>query len=150
LLQFGSQSIGAFLYYTVTLLLPCIIILFLHLLSINHKCIQYCYFSLLYKPVVQKLKMDSNSSMGEFYVLRCPGYYSCIVLEPSIVLLRKRVILLFRDIIYVIIIFYSWYLTIYEHFISVCGINDHGHHAMSTWFYSQNRVWQKLHPIWLY
>jgi hypothetical protein len=37
--------------------LPCIIILFLHLMSINHKCTQPCYFPLLYKPVAQKVKM---------------------------------------------------------------------------------------------
>jgi hypothetical protein len=29
----------------LSLLLCCIIILFLHLLSINHKCTQSCYFS---------------------------------------------------------------------------------------------------------
>jgi hypothetical protein len=38
--------------------LPCIIILFLHLLSTNHKCTQSCYFPLLYKPAAQKVKMD--------------------------------------------------------------------------------------------
>jgi hypothetical protein len=46
------------------LLLPCIITLFLHLLSTNHKCTQPCYFLLLYKPAAQKVKMDmKNSSM---------------------------------------------------------------------------------------
>jgi hypothetical protein len=47
--------------------LPCYyplhIILFLHLLSTNHKCIQPCYFPLLYKPVAQMVKMDNNSLM---------------------------------------------------------------------------------------
>jgi hypothetical protein len=47
----------------LSLLLPCIIILFLHLLSTNHKCIQPCYFSLLLKPATQKERMDWNSSM---------------------------------------------------------------------------------------
>jgi hypothetical protein len=42
----------------LSLLLPRIIILFLHLLSINHKCTQTCYFSLLLKPAAQKEKMD--------------------------------------------------------------------------------------------
>jgi hypothetical protein len=53
-------------YHCVTvlsLLLPCIIILFLHLLSTNHKCTQPCYFSLLLKHAAQKEKMDWNSSM---------------------------------------------------------------------------------------
>jgi hypothetical protein len=40
------------------LLLPCIIILFLHLISTNHKCTQPCYFP----PAAQKERMDWNSS----------------------------------------------------------------------------------------
>jgi hypothetical protein len=39
--------------------------------------------------------------------MRCPGCYSHSVLEPSVVLLHKRVALDFRDIIFVIIILYS-------------------------------------------
>jgi hypothetical protein len=46
----------------LSLLLPCIITLFLHLLSINHKCAQPCHFPLLLKPAAQKEKMDWNSS----------------------------------------------------------------------------------------
>jgi hypothetical protein len=46
----------------LSLLLHCIIILFLHLLSTNHKCTQPCYFPLLLKPAAQKAKMDWNSS----------------------------------------------------------------------------------------
>jgi Trk-type K+ transport system membrane component len=60
-------SIRAFLltHFTIVLflLLPCIIILFLHLLSTNHKCTQPCYFPLLLKPVAQKEKMGWNPSM---------------------------------------------------------------------------------------
>jgi hypothetical protein len=63
----GESSIGAIFclpFFTVlSLLLPRIIILFLHLLSTNHKCIQPCYFPLLLKPAAQKEKMDWNSSM---------------------------------------------------------------------------------------
>jgi hypothetical protein len=33
------------------------------LLSINHKCTQPCYFSLLLKPAAQKERMGWNSSM---------------------------------------------------------------------------------------
>jgi hypothetical protein len=62
----GESSIGAISAYhfvsVLSLLLPCIIILFLHLLSTNHKCTQPCYFPLLLKPVAQKEKMDWNSS----------------------------------------------------------------------------------------
>jgi hypothetical protein len=60
-----ESCIGAFLlilFITVlSLLLPCIIILFLHLLSTNHKCTQPCYFPLLLKPTAQKEWMDWNS-----------------------------------------------------------------------------------------
>jgi hypothetical protein len=34
--------------------------------------------------------------------VRCPGGRSCGVMESSAILFRKRVILVFRDIIYVI------------------------------------------------
>jgi hypothetical protein len=57
------RSISAYPFITVlSLLLPCIIILFLHLLSTNHKCTQSCYFPLLLKPAAQKERMDWNSS----------------------------------------------------------------------------------------
>jgi hypothetical protein len=62
----GELSICAFSAYhfipILSLLLPCIIILFLHLLSTNHKCTQSYYFLLLLKPAAQKEKMDWNSS----------------------------------------------------------------------------------------
>jgi hypothetical protein len=57
------RSISAYPFITIlSLLLPCIIILFLHLLSTNHKCTQPCYFSLLLKSAAQKERMDWNSS----------------------------------------------------------------------------------------
>jgi hypothetical protein len=63
----GESCIGAFLLIlfiiVLSLLLPCIIILFQHLLSTNHKCTQPCYFLMLLKPAVQKERMDWNSSM---------------------------------------------------------------------------------------
>jgi hypothetical protein len=56
------RCISAYPFITVlSLLLPCIIILFLHLLSTNHKCTQPCYFPLLLKPVAQKERMNWNS-----------------------------------------------------------------------------------------
>jgi hypothetical protein len=57
------MCIYAYPFTTVlSLLLPYIIILFLHLLSTNHKCTQTCYFPLLLKPAAQKEKMGSNPS----------------------------------------------------------------------------------------
>jgi hypothetical protein len=73
----------------------------------------------------------------------CPGCHSCGVMESSIILLRLRVILVFRDIIYVIIVFYLWHLVISEHFLSVCVEQlILGIHTMNTWFWHKNRVWQ--------
>jgi hypothetical protein len=58
----GELSISAISAYhfiiVLSLLLPCIITLFLHLLSTNHKCTQPCYFPLLLKPAAQNEKMD--------------------------------------------------------------------------------------------
>jgi hypothetical protein len=59
------SSIGAiFGYHFITilsLLLRCIIILFLHMLSTNHKCTQPCYFPMLLKSAAQMEKTDWNS-----------------------------------------------------------------------------------------
>jgi hypothetical protein len=62
----GELNIGAISAYhfitVLSLLLPCIIILFLHLLSTNHMWTQPCYFPLLLRPAAQKEKMGWNSS----------------------------------------------------------------------------------------
>jgi hypothetical protein len=59
------RCISAYPFIKVlSLLLPCINILFLHLLSTNHKCIQPCYIPLLLKPTAQMERMDWNSSMS--------------------------------------------------------------------------------------
>jgi hypothetical protein len=55
-----------FAYHFITilsLLLPCITILFLYLLSTNHICTQPSYFPMLVKHAAQKEKMDWNSLM---------------------------------------------------------------------------------------
>jgi hypothetical protein len=96
-----ESSIGAISAYHFTtvlsVLLPCIIILFMHLLSTNHKCTQPCYFPLLLKPATQKEKMDWNSStrlsLWSYGVFRCS--------------IPFRVIIVFRGITYAIIILYS-------------------------------------------
>jgi hypothetical protein len=63
----GESTIHAISAYhfiiILFLLLPHIINLFLHLLSMNHKCTQPYYFPLLLKHAAQKEKMDWNSSM---------------------------------------------------------------------------------------
>jgi hypothetical protein len=58
------RCVSVYPFITVlSLVLPCIIILFLHLLSTNHKRTQPCYFPLLLKHAAQKERMDWNSSM---------------------------------------------------------------------------------------
>jgi hypothetical protein len=57
------KCISAYLFIAVIpLLLPCIVNLFLHLLSTNHKCTQPYYFLLRLKPAAQNERMDWNSS----------------------------------------------------------------------------------------
>jgi hypothetical protein len=81
------RCISAYPFIIVlSLLLPCIIILFLHLLSTNHKCIQPCYFPLLLKPTAQKERMDWNSStrssrlrVARLSFLWCYGVFRCSV-----------------------------------------------------------------------
>jgi hypothetical protein len=60
-----------------------------------------------------------------------------------------RVIIVFRDTIYVIIIIlYSWHLIICEHFCPYVWNNwSWVMHAMSTWFWHKNWVWQWSGPI---
>jgi hypothetical protein len=101
------RCISAYPFITVlSTLLHCIIILFLHLLSTNHKCTQPCYFSLLLKHAAQKERMDWNSSttssrlrVAQLSFLWCYGLFRCSV--------PLRVVIVFRDTNYVIIILYS-------------------------------------------
>jgi hypothetical protein len=54
-----------------------------------------------------------------------------------------RVIIVFRDITYVIIILYSWHLVICERFwLYVWNNWSCVMHMMSTWFSHKNQVWQ--------
>jgi hypothetical protein len=92
-------------YHVFTLLLSLHVIYFLHLLSTNHKCTQPCYFPLLLKPAAQKEMKNWNSSTSsklrvtsDCLFLWCDGVFRCSV--------PLRVVLVFKDIIYVIIILY--------------------------------------------
>jgi hypothetical protein len=108
MLIINASSVGAFLLTALCLIYLVItlhIIYFPHLLSTNHKCTQPCYFPLLLKPAAQKEKMDWNSStrssrlrVAQLPFLWCYGVFRCSV--------SLRVILVFKDIIYVIIILY--------------------------------------------
>jgi E3 ubiquitin-protein ligase DOA10 len=78
-----ESSIGAISAYhfisVLSLLFPCIIILFLHLLSTNYKCTQLCYFLLLYKHATQKLKTSDyprSIACGVMVSFRCNAFES--------------------------------------------------------------------------
>jgi hypothetical protein len=75
------------------------------------------------------------------YVLpRLPFLWSYGVFRCSVSL---RVVIVLRDITYVIIILYSWYLVFWEPFWSYVWNNLFwAMHTMSTWFWHKNRVWQ--------
>jgi hypothetical protein len=61
-----------------------------------------------------------------------------------------RVIIVFRDIIYVIIILYSWHLDICEHFWPYVWNNwSWVMHTMGTWFWHKNWVWQQFDHFFL-
>jgi DNA phosphorothioation-dependent restriction protein DptG len=68
-----SLSLGVFLLTNLSPYLSyyyCLhIILLLHSLSTNHKRTQPCYFSLLYKPAAQKVKMVMKNSSTKSYRL---------------------------------------------------------------------------------
>jgi hypothetical protein len=68
--------------------------------------------------------------------LWCYGVFRCSVL--------LRVIVVFRDTTYVIIILYSWHLVTYEHVWPYVWNNwSWVMHTMSTWFCHKNWVWQQ-------
>jgi hypothetical protein len=120
------------------LLLPYIIILFLHLVSTNHKCTQPCYFPLLLRRrrwtgILRRRFL--RYVLPQFLFLWSYGVFRCSV--------SLRVIIVFRDIIYIINILYLWHLVICEHFLSVCVEQlIMGIHTMCTWFWHKNRVRQ--------
>jgi hypothetical protein len=78
------------------------------------------------------------------YVLPCLSFlWSYGVFRSSIPL---RIIIVFRDTIYIIIILYSWHLVICELFWPYVWNNwSWVMHTMSTWFWHKNRVWQKCY-----
>jgi hypothetical protein len=76
------------------------------------------------------------------YVLPRLSFMWCYAVFHCSVLLR--VVIVFRDTTYEIIILYSWYLVICEHFWPyVWNYWSWVMHTMSTWFWHKNRVWHQ-------
>jgi hypothetical protein len=94
LLQFYPCYYPALSFYFCTYWLPTISVL-----------------NLAISPAVQNHCSEGEDGLEffdeEFWAMRCPGCYSCGVMESSAILFHVRVVLVFRDIIYVINILYS-------------------------------------------
>jgi hypothetical protein len=92
-------------YDLFTLVLPLHIIYLLHLLSTNHKCTQPCYFPYYSNLLLRRRRWTGILRQGVLgYVLPWLLFLWCYgVFRYSISL---RVILVFKDIIYVTIILY--------------------------------------------
>jgi hypothetical protein len=108
------------------------------------------YSTLLFSPCYSNLLLRRRGWTGILwrrvlgYVLPRLSFLWCYrVFRCSVPL---RVIIVFRDTIYVIIIiFYSWDLVICESFYPYVWNNwSWVMHAMSTWFWCKNRVCQFL------
>jgi hypothetical protein len=138
------RCISAYHFITVlSLLLPCIIILFLtcwvSTISVLNHAIFPCYSNLL----LRRRGWTEILRWGVLgYVFPRLSFLWCYEVFRCFVLLR--VIIVFRDTTYVIIILYSWHLIICEHFWSyVWNYWSWVMHTMSTWFWHKNWVWQK-------
>jgi hypothetical protein len=105
-----ESSLGAFLLITLYLIYRIITFVY-HLFSAlaksNHKCIQPCYFPLLFKTGAQKVKMCWNSSKRSSRLRVAPVAVPVVFWSFLLFCFHLKVILVFRDIIYAIIILYS-------------------------------------------
>jgi hypothetical protein len=141
----GESCIGAFLLILLLQFYPC----YYRALSFYFytywvpiiSVLNLTIFPLLLKPAAQKERMDWNSStrrsrlcVAQLSFLWCYGVFRYFV--------PLRVIIVFGDTIYVIIIFYSWHLIICQHFWPYVWNNwSWVMHTISTWFWHKNRVW---------
>jgi hypothetical protein len=106
------------------------------------------YSTLLFSPCYSNLLLRRRGWTGILrrgvlgYVLPRLSFLWCYVVFCYSVPLR--VVIVFRDTIYVIIIIlYSWYLDFCEHFWPYVWNNwSWVIHTMSTWFWCKNQVWQ--------
>jgi hypothetical protein len=130
LLQFYPCYYLALSFYCCTCWVPTI--------SVLNLAISPCYSNMLLRRR-RWIKILWWGVLG--YVLpRLSFLWSYGVFRCSVPL---RVVIVFRDITYVIIL-YSWHLVICKHFWPYVWNNwSWIMHTMSTWFWHKNRVWQK-------
>jgi hypothetical protein len=141
----GESSIGAFL---LSILLLCYPYYYLALsfypytdwvpiISVLNLVIFPCYSNLLLRR--RRWTRILRWRVLDYVLPRLPFLWSYRVFRCSILL---RVVIVFRDITYVIILLYLWYLVICEHFWSYVWNNwSWVMHTMSTWFWHKNQVW---------
>jgi hypothetical protein len=142
----GESCIGAFLLTILLQFYPCYYLAlsfysyscWVSTISVLNLTIFLCYSNLL-------LRRRRWTGILRWRVLGyvlpwLPFLWSYRVFRNSVSL---RIIIVFRDITYVIIILYSWYLVICENFWPYMWNNwSWVLHTMSTWFWHKNRVWQ--------
>jgi hypothetical protein len=138
----GESSIGAFLLTILLQFYPCY---YLALSFYSYTCwvpaisvLDLAIFPYYSNLLLQRLRWTGILRRGVLgYVSpQTPFLWSYGVFCYSVLL---RVILVFRDIIFVIIILYSWHLDICEHFWSYVWNNwSWLMHTMSTWFWHKN------------
>jgi hypothetical protein len=143
----GELSIGAFLltillqffpsYYLALSLYSCTY--WVLTISVLNLVIFPCYSNLLLRR--RRWTRILRWGVLGYVLLRLSFLWSYGVFRYSVLL---RVIIVFRDITYVIIL-YSWHLDIYERFwLYVWNNWSWIMHTMSTWFWHKNQVWQKV------
>jgi hypothetical protein len=145
----GESCIGAFLLILLLQFYPCCYIAlsfyscacWVPTISVLNLAIFPCYSNLLLRrrgwtEILWREVLGYVLPWLSF--LWCYGVFCCFV--------PLRVIIVFRDTIYVtIIILYSWQLGICEHFWPYVWNNwSWVMHTMSTWFWCKNRVWHRV------
>jgi hypothetical protein len=147
-----ESSIGAFLLMILLQFYPC------YYLALSF------YSCTCWVPTISVLNLDISPCRTKSLLRRwrwtgilrwgvrdyaLPDCCSYGVLESSAIPFDMRVVLVFKDIIYIINILYSWHLVICDHFLCTCVEQlILGIHTMITWFCLQNQAWQSRLPGW--
>jgi hypothetical protein len=147
MLIIGESSIGAFLLTILLQFYPCYYLVlsfypytcWVPTISVLKLAIFLRYSNLLLRR--RRWTGIVRRGVLDYVLARLSFMWSYRVFHYSVSL---RVIIVFRDITYVIIILYSWHLVICEHFSPYVWNNwSWVMHTMSTWFWHKNQVWQK-------
>jgi hypothetical protein len=143
----GESSICAFLFTILLQFYPCYYLAlsfypctcWVPTISVLNLIIFPCYSNLLLRR--RRWTWILRRRILGYVLPRFPFLWSYGVFHCSVLL---RVVIVFRDITYIIILFYSWHLVICEHFWP-CVWNNWSciMHTMSTWFWHKKWVWQK-------